>query len=54
MAAVRTRWLSRGDHLIRAARHYEGAARILIRLAVLSARQFIELTPSGHMPPIDK
>jgi hypothetical protein len=31
--------LDRPDHLIRAARHYEGAAQILIRHAVMTAKQ---------------
>ena len=39
MAVERRRWLLGADHLVRAARHYEGAAQILIRHAVMSARQ---------------
>ncbi|XP_067928995.1 L-fucose kinase-like [Watersipora subatra] len=54
LAAVRTRWLSRGELVIRAARHYEGAARILIRRAVLSASKFIHLTPTDDMTPFDR
>ena len=38
LAAERRQWLGRPDLLVRAARHYEGAAAILIKLAVLSAR----------------
>lgn len=39
LAKERALWLSRSDHLIRAARHYEGAAQILIRQAVMTAKQ---------------
>jgi len=39
MAAERHNWLAKPAHLVRAARHYEGAAQILIRHAVMSARQ---------------
>ena len=39
MAAERHNWLTKPAHLVRAARHYEGAAQILIRHAVMSARQ---------------
>lgn len=35
----REQWLGRPDHLIRAARHYEGAAQILIRQAVMTAKE---------------
>ena len=36
---VRAQWEGRPDHLVRAARHYEGAAQILIRHAVMTARE---------------
>jgi len=39
MAVERRNWLMKPAHLVRAARHYEGAAQILIRHAVMSARQ---------------
>lgn len=41
MAAERKNWLSQPAHLVRAARHYEGAAQILIRHAVMTARQVL-------------
>lgn len=43
LAKERGKWLSRPDTLIRAARHYEGAAQILIRHAVMTAKQFFKL-----------
>ncbi|XP_045193477.2 L-fucose kinase-like [Mercenaria mercenaria] len=51
LAKERSKWLSRPDTLIRAARHYEGAAQILIRQAVMTAKQFFKLhdeTPVGQ------
>lgn len=39
MASERARWLMRPSHIVRAARHYEGAAQILIRHTVMSARK---------------
>ena len=44
----RQEWLEGLDplNLVRAARHYERASQILIREAVLSAREFITTTPS--------
>lgn len=54
LAAIRTRWLTGGYYLIRAARHYEGAAQILIRRAVASANQFIVLEPKGELPAIGR
>ena len=39
LATERKHWLDRQDLLVRAARHYEGAAQILIRHAVMTARQ---------------
>lgn len=41
----------RPDLLVRAARHYEGAGQILLRKAVMSARQFV-LTGQSEMPPM--
>ena len=43
MAAERRKWLSKPAHLVRAARHYEGAAQILIRHAVMTARNVSRL-----------
>ncbi|KAK2834608.1 hypothetical protein Q7C36_015309 [Tachysurus vachellii] len=51
LANQRTRWLNRQDLLVRAARHYEGAGQILLRKAVMSARQFV-LIGQGEMPPM--
>ncbi|TSK13521.1 L-fucose kinase [Bagarius yarrelli] len=51
LANQRARWLSRPDLLVRAARHYEGAGQILLRKAVMSARQFV-LIGQGKMPPM--
>lgn len=41
----------RPDLLVRAARHYEGAGQILLRKAVMSARQFV-LMGQGEVPPM--
>ena len=43
MAVERRNWLTKPAHLVRAARHYEGAAQILIRQAVMSARQVLHI-----------
>lgn len=51
LAKERSHWLDRPDHLIRAARHYEGAAQILIRHAVMTAQQFFTLG-EGKLPPM--
>ncbi|XP_071959092.1 L-fucose kinase-like [Antedon mediterranea] len=50
---VRGDWLNQPVTLVRAARHYEGAAQILIRHAVMSARQFISTSPC-EPPPMEK
>lgn len=47
----REKWMSRNDLLVRAARHYERALQILIQNAVMSATEFITLTPT-IMPAI--
>lgn len=39
LAKERSKWLERPDLLVRAARHYEGAAQILIRQAVMTAKE---------------
>jgi len=39
LAKERDHWLNSPDKLVRAARHYEGAAQILIRQAVMTAKQ---------------
>ncbi|GAV05819.1 hypothetical protein RvY_15894-2 [Ramazzottius varieornatus] len=43
MRKQREEWSFKPDMLIRCARHYEGAAQICIRRAVMSAKQFISL-----------
>ncbi|XP_064610503.1 L-fucose kinase-like [Liolophura sinensis] len=53
LAKVRRDWLGRPDLLIRAARHYEGAAQILIRQAVMTGRQFFHVTKTD-IPPVNK
>ncbi|KAK7460328.1 hypothetical protein BaRGS_00038916 [Batillaria attramentaria] len=53
LAKERSLWLSRPDHLIRAARHYEGAAQILIRHAVMTAKEFFKLG-QGDLPRMGK
>jgi len=50
LAKERSRWLDRPDKLIRAARHYEGAAQILIRHAVMTAKQVCVITTVLLMP----
>lgn len=44
----RLKWMDRSDHMIRAARHYEGALQILIHRAVLTAEQFVTAKPTGE------
>ncbi|ROL52789.1 L-fucose kinase [Anabarilius grahami] len=51
LANQRKHWFSRPDLLVRAARHYEGAGQILLRKAVMSARQFVFIG-QGEMPPL--
>ncbi|NWI22135.1 FUK kinase, partial [Crypturellus soui] len=51
LAAERERWMGRPALLVRAARHYEGAAQILIRQAVMSACQFVTVEPA-ELPPL--
>uniref|UniRef100_A0A3Q2Z7S8 L-fucose kinase n=1 Tax=Hippocampus comes TaxID=109280 RepID=A0A3Q2Z7S8_HIPCM len=51
LAAQRADWLSRPDLLVRAARHYEGAAQVLLRRAVMSSQKFVA-TGQGELPPI--
>ncbi|XP_062817746.1 L-fucose kinase isoform X1 [Anolis carolinensis] len=51
LAAQRKNWLHRPVLLVRAARHYEGAAQILIRQAVMSSCQFVRLQPVP-LPPL--
>ena len=47
LARQRAHWMSTPEALIRAARHYESAAQILIRLAVMTARKFIDTKPGA-------
>ncbi|XP_022248688.1 L-fucose kinase-like, partial [Limulus polyphemus] len=42
----REKWLDSPDHVMRAARHYEGALQALIRHAVMSSYEHIKLVPS--------
>ncbi|XP_041455292.1 L-fucose kinase-like [Lytechinus variegatus] len=53
LANHRSQWLDRPDRLMRAARHYEGATQILIRHAIMLARQFIKTSPCD-LPPMGK
>lgn len=49
LRAIRHKWLVRPDHQVRAARHYEGAAQILIRHAVMTGRKVrILADPASH------
>ena len=41
LAAERSKWLDSPTRMTRAARHYEGAAQILIRHAVMTAKQVL-------------
>lgn len=47
MAVERERWVSTPEALLRAARHYESAAQILIRHATMTALQFISAGTAG-------
>ncbi|KAM9808048.1 LOW QUALITY PROTEIN: L-fucose kinase [Neosynchiropus ocellatus] len=51
LAKQRGHWLSRLDLLVRAARHYEGAAQILLRHAVMSSRTFVCIS-KHDVPPV--
>lgn len=51
LATERARWLGSPESLVRAARHYEAAAQILIRQAVSTAREFVK-TAHGALPPL--
>jgi fucokinase len=53
LAKERAHWLSSPESLVRAARHYEAAAQILIRQAVSTAREFVN-TSQGPLPPLDR
>lgn len=44
LGKVREGWMQSPDRLIRAARHYEAAAQILIRKAVMTAFDFVKLS----------
>ncbi|CAD5120614.1 DgyrCDS9171 [Dimorphilus gyrociliatus] len=48
----RNKWIGRVDLLVRTARHYEGAAQILIRKAVETGKEFIRLS-QATAPPVD-
>jgi len=49
MAVERAKWMNSPEQLIRASRHYESAAQILIRHATMSALQFIG-SEKGEIP----
>ncbi|XP_077425220.1 L-fucose kinase isoform X2 [Vanacampus margaritifer] len=51
LAAQRADWLSRPDLLMRAARHYDGAAQVLLRRAVMSSQKFVTIG-QGDVPPL--
>uniref|UniRef100_A0A669R9C9 L-fucose kinase n=1 Tax=Phasianus colchicus TaxID=9054 RepID=A0A669R9C9_PHACC len=51
LATERQKWMSSPALLVRAARHYEGAAQILIRQAVMSSCQFVTVCPA-ELPPL--
>nr|XP_015223920.1 PREDICTED: L-fucose kinase [Lepisosteus oculatus] len=53
LAKERDNWLSRPHLLVRAARHYEGAAQVLIWQAVMSARRFITVG-RAEIPPLEQ
>ncbi|XP_061898617.1 L-fucose kinase [Entelurus aequoreus] len=53
LAAQRVHWLSRPDLLVRAARHYEGAAQVLLRQAMMSSQKFIAIG-QGDVPPLEQ
>ncbi|XP_048751915.2 L-fucose kinase-like isoform X2 [Ostrea edulis] len=53
LAKERSKWLDRPDLLVRAARHYEGAAQILIRQAVMTAKEYFK-PESCSMPFMNK
>ncbi|GIY96948.1 l-fucose kinase [Caerostris extrusa] len=46
MLKERSKWLSRPDHLMRAARHYERAAQIFIQNSVKTVKEYMMLTPA--------
>ena len=51
MAVERQRWLKSPEDIVRAARHYESAAQILIRHAVMTAREFIRIDVAKPIGP---
>ncbi|XP_061532357.1 L-fucose kinase isoform X2 [Phycodurus eques] len=53
LAEQRANWLSRPDLLVRAARHYEGAAQVLLRRAVMSSQKFVDIG-QGVLPPLEQ
>ncbi|GAB1609418.1 L-fucose kinase-like [Argonauta hians] len=53
LAKERNKWLHRPDLLIRASRHYEGAAQILIRQAVITGKQFV-VVKTGELAEYNK
>ena len=53
LARERAQWLSSPESLVRAARHYEAAAQILIRQAVSTASEFVKIA-QGALPPLGR
>ncbi|XP_077374005.1 L-fucose kinase isoform X2 [Festucalex cinctus] len=53
LAAQRADWLGRPDLLVRAARHYEGAAQVLLRRAVMSSQRFVTVV-QADLPPLGR
>eukprot|EP00040_Diaphanoeca_grandis_P034079 m.209883 g.209883 ORF g.209883 m.209883 type:complete len:1113 (-) comp33054_c0_seq1:185-3523(-) len=54
MAKQRKHWLNSADALIRAARHYESAAQILIRRAVMTVSEIINVERTPNFKPTNK
>jgi fucokinase len=54
LAVERKNWLSSPDALIRAARHYESAAQILISHAVMTAQEFVHFAEPDPTKAIRK
>jgi fucokinase len=50
MARERARWLKSPEDMVRASRHYEAAAQILVRHAVMTAREFIAPLAQSPVP----
>ena len=54
LATLRQKWMDSADAQLRAARHFESAAQILIRNAVLTAKEFVQVSlDRSAKPPSD-